>query len=124
MGVGDHKAFCCGAGGLCLIAFGLADLLDGVDYLLTCGILIQPCPGVGPLFSLGKLGRIAYCFFACIQLDLDALGTDAVLVIAVFPGLRNSYVDLLGRVGVGDGEASGYGGGDACRVVFNSIFCQ
>ena len=106
MAVGDGKAIDDGG------VVGHRILADGVhDLGTTIAILGQAGEAVLPvairISRLSSNGRhLALQFVAVsIQTHGDAIGTQAILVVGIIPGLSHIHHSLFGLVGVGDGKA-------------------
>ena len=115
VGVGDGVALGLGAGdGGGVAAHG--DLLDGVGDLLTGLVHIQTGEGAGPAVAVVQNQSLAGIHAVSEQLDGDVVGTDAILVALIVPGLGHGDGGLVGGMGVGDVVAV-VGGGVAIHLV-------
>ena len=118
VGVGDIHAV--DGGG---VAFHLA-LGDGVvDFNAMIAILGQLGEAPGPAVFLGDFDGLNDLFVSQ-QVDGDGLGTLAVLVVTVLPGLGAVEADRYGIVAVGDGHkavrVSGDFGGIAAHLILGN----
>ena len=95
---------------------------DGVvDQVATVFVLGQVGEGPGPTICCGD-GDGVDDLAALEQVDGDGVGTSAILIVIVVPGLVAGNDDGCGRVRVSDLEAVGLVTGDDGVVAFNSDF--
>ena len=86
MAVGHHEAGGHVAADHGVVAFH-SHLTDGVDDLHTVGILGQANEGAGPVLLGGQDQSLVGQLTVGIQGNGDRIGTEAVLIVAVGPGL-------------------------------------
>ena len=115
MGVGNDVTSSCIAGDFGFITFN-TDFRYSVFDFHACFELIQIGEGTGPVVIRAQSQSLAGSFVVCQQLDGDRVGADAVLVIAIVPGLGNGNGSLFGCVGIHNIVAVVSGG-----VILNSI---
>ena len=114
MGVGNGQAI--DGGGVALHG----SLGNRVNDLITTVILGQASQRIGPAGGSGQLHG-GHQSAVAVDIDGNGLGTDAVLVICVIPDLVDGDLGLIGRVGVGQGEAGGSVTGDGHRVASRRV---
>ena len=115
VGVGDDVAGGLIAGDDGLIALD-CNLGNGVDDLNTLAELVQLGEGIGPVVVGVQLQGLAGLLAVGQQDNGDVLGTDAVLIVAVGPGLGDGDGGLLGGMLVDDVVAVILGGVSVCAL--------
>ena len=102
-------------------------LLDGVDMLLTVGVLGQVIEGPGPAILLGN-GLAGVLLAVLHQVDGDGIRTQAVVVVVVVPGLFAFHINGLILMGIGEVHAAALGGvalhGDLMHVVVDLLAAE
>ena len=97
-----------------------SDLFDAISDLLTLLVLVEV--GEAPLPAiLGGSGGVLEGFAVLQQVDGDALGTQAVLIVGILPFLGAVDSNLLDLVGVGDVVVNHTGGVAGHRIFGDGV---
>ena len=120
MAVGHDETACHAAGNLSGVLIHL-DLADGVNNGITIGIIpVQTLESTRPvIFGVQSQTLISYRSIVRQQIDSNAVGALAVLVIGIFPALCHRNINSRGSMAVSHSEARCHTTGNLSSVLIH-----